>query len=351
MKKLITLLLLAATTLAFGAEKIEVDLFGCTLGTPKGKVQQILKDNEVLAVSEDEVLGIYTGSISFCGINWNMLTTLYMEDSLIMVAVIDSIDLLTKQPKAIKHIQEMYADLPDAVDFPLLAGMFDDVYKSANTKWARSDGNFVILYAENKDVALLLFVDYSKTVNALANVAKNDSSIRSQIPDYQESNRVTGVAGFKFGDTKASVEAKAKSKWGVKGGDEHSSIYYNVTIGGVKYDALTLYYRYDDTKKDNVLIAADLQKHFSTYNYNEAVESFNNIRSLYSNKYTNEHFFEDDDVKTAMYGMLTPEYQDEKMPPITITMRKSLSNGGAFFYYVTVSYYIYNINSLYDDEI
>lgn len=253
MKKLIPLLLLAVTTLAFGAEKIEFDLFGCTMGTPKEKVQKTFSDhNLVLLGSLSEDCDVYSGPVKLFDMEWNAIKTTYLLDSLSMVEVFDSCDVkhVSKHKQVTHNIQSMCIGMQNALEMPVIQLFFEQALKQDSTEiYARYDGHWVLMCFEKNEKISIVLVNYEQLSRLLVEAGKNDLDVRSQIPDYQESNRVTGVAGFKFGDTKASVEAKAKSKWGVKGGDEYSSIYYNVTIGGVKYDALTLYYRYDDTKK------------------------------------------------------------------------------------------------------
>lgn len=355
MKHFLAILLLAAATLAFGAEKIEFDIFGCTMGTPKEKVQKTLsKHNMVLLGDGGDENYVYSGSFNLFGMEWKAIKTIYLSDSLATVELADSCDAeqVFKHKQVTQNIQNMCTGMQDALELPIIQVFFENALKQDSTDiYARYDGHWVLMYFEKDEKISILIVNYEQLFQLVATAGKSISEVRNQMPDYQESNRVTGVAGLKFGDTKASVEAKAKSKWLQRATDEHSSTYIGVSVGGVSYEALTLYYKYDNTKKCEVLVAADMQKHFSTFDYAEAEAAFNSVRSTYNNKYTNEHFAEDGNEKLAGYGMMTPDYVNETLTPILISLRKSLSKGGEFYYYVTVSYFLENAKNLYDDEI
>lgn len=162
--------------------------------------------------------------------------------------------------------------------------------------------------------------------------------------NYAEKNKVYGVAGVKFGDSKQNVKnvILTKSK-GISSEDSHCTTFYDVSVGGRIYDYATFYF------SANQLVSVNLQDAFYSWRKEEALMQFENVKSQYERKYSNlTELKDEEDLKGYNCGAYIDGY-DYK--PILISFQKSLSKGGDIMYYVQVDYYNHRTDNLYDDEI
>lgn len=163
--------------------------------------------------------------------------------------------------------------------------------------------------------------------------------------NYAEKNKVYGVAGVKFGDSKQSVKnvILTKSK-GISSEDSHCITFYDVSVGGRIYDYAKFYFT-----EERGLVSVDLQCGFDEPYREEALERFDNVKSQFARKYGNLNLFVDkEDYKAYECGAFIDGY---RYLPIVISFQRSLSVAGEFRYYIQVQYYKQNIVGLYDDEI
>ena len=118
------------------------------------------------------------------------------------------------------------------------------------------------------------------------------------------------------------------------------------------YDFVIFYFKYDNVKRTYTLVSANLQKSFNTWRYEEGLRMYEDVCGRYRQKYTNERVANTSkEDKLAAYGMCSKDYLDGKIPPIVVSFSKSLSQGGDFYYYVTVNYFQGNLEGLYNDEL
>ena len=164
-------------------------------------------------------------------------------------------------------------------------------------------------------------------------------------PNYAEENKVYGVAGVKFGDSRETVRKVISSKANqLLESDSHSLNFYKVKIGGTTYDYATFYFT-----QGKGLVSVNLQSCFYSWREEEAKMTYENVVSQYKRKYTNFEVVKDkSDEKAAICGAYIDGYEYK---PIIITLTRSLSRGGDIMYYVQIDYYFDRKAGMYDDEI
>ena len=167
-----------------------------------------------------------------------------------------------------------------------------------------------------------------------------------------EPNKVDGVAGVRFGESKQSVLEKFRGKGTLLTNETNTVTYRNATVGGILYDFVIFYFKYDNAKRTYTLASANLQKSFNTWRQEEGLQMYEQVCGLYRRKYTNERTVDNGrEDKLSAYGMCSNDYLEGKVPPIVVSFSKSLSKGGEFYYYVTVNYFQGNLSDMYNDEI
>jgi hypothetical protein len=162
---------------------------------------------------------------------------------------------------------------------------------------------------------------------------------------YAEKNKVYGVAGVKFGDSKQSVKNVILTKSdGISSEDSHCITFCKVSVGGRKYDYAEFYFT-----EERGLVSVDLQCGFDEPYKEEALERFDNVLSQFERKYGNIRcYYAEEDYTAYDCGAYIEGYPYR---PIDISFQRSLSVGGEFRYYIHVQYYQQNVVGIYDDEI
>ena len=210
------------------------------------------------------------------------------------------------------------------------------------TPWSRKDEESIVLTMHNDSVCACIYIAEKRLFEIGINLAFEKA--KYLLPDFAEENKVYGVGGVKFGDSKASVKSVMYSKSDrVVDEDAHSITFAETTIGGVTYDFAIFYF------SSNQLVSVNLQDAFYSWRKEEALMQFENVKSQYERKYSNlTELKDEEDLKVYNCGAYIDGY-DYK--PILISFHKSLSKGGDIMYYVQVDYYLHRTDNLYDDEI
>lgn len=174
-----------------------------------------------------------------------------------------------------------------------------------------------------------------------SNPSEKPSSVTSQ---NTEANKVIGVAGVMFGDSKRSVSRALYPRCERIESEKDLLNIYKLKVGGFMYEFCMFHF---DGK--NGLVSVMLQKPFRLSEKEEALITLGNIKWQYQQKYSNMRLDVDtDEAKIYSCGASEPDYP---YPPITISFHKSLSDQGKMWYYVQVIYYLYKGNNHNTDDI
>ena len=151
--------------------------------------------------------------------------------------------------------------------------------------------------------------------------------------DHVAANRVTGVAGVKFGDSKEYVHRVILTKaLRFLESNAHAHYYLNVSIDGITYDYAGFYFA-----EGQGLVAASMACEFKSSRPYDAILLFEKIIKLYRNKYSNVRTIKNlPEDRITECGAITEEYNAR---PIEISFVKSMISDVDFVYYVKVDYY------------
>lgn len=210
------------------------------------------------------------------------------------------------------------------------------------TTWSRKDEESIVLTMHNDSVCACIYIAEKRLFDLGLHLAFE--KVKQTSPDYAEENKVYGVGGVKFGDSKAYVKSVMYSKSDILlEEDAHSMLFTDVKIGGVTYDFARFYF------SSNKLVSVNFQSAFHSWRKEETLMKFESIKSQYERKYSNlTELKDEEDLKVYQCGAYIDGYD---YLPILISFQKSLSKGGDIMYYVVVEYYSHRTVNLYDDEI
>lgn len=350
MKRIFLTLLAFVTISTMVAEvTIQTEFEGMLLGkSSRSEVSKFLTSKGlVLSVEQSEVdeygiTDIYEGVYLHEDMNFDCVTTRFIDDTIVAVffhGFCDSACFEYGKP-FIEKIHSKYNNLESADSSLLVLSATSDV--KGGKIWSRKDDQSIVLTIQGDSACACAYFAESKIFQLSMNQAYN--KIKHLLPDYAEENKVYGVGGVKFGDSKQTVKSVIISKSDKQlEEDSHSVMFKNTKIGGATYDYTTFYF------SSNQLVSVNLQCAFYSWRKEEALMKFESVKSQYERKYTNMTLLKDeDDLKAYSCGAYIEDYD---YLPILISFTKSLSKGGDIMYYVKVDYYIYRIDQLYDDEI
>ncbi len=270
------------------------------------------------------------------------LMTRYMNDTLTLLSFIGACDsaCVDYAKPFIENIHSRYDNLAsaDTTFFVMLAIRDSDGFAT----WSRTDDESIVLTMHSDSICACTYIAEKRIFEIGINLAFE--KFKQASPDYAEENKVYGVGGVKFGDSKASVKSVMYTKSDrLIEEDAHSVLFGDVKIGGVTYDFARFYF------SSNQLVSVNLQSAFYSWRKEEALMKFESIKSQYGRKYSNlKELKNDDDLKGYNCGAYIDGYD---YMPILISFQKSLSKGGDIMYYVEVDYYNHRTDNLYDDEI
>ena len=226
-------------------------------------------------------------------------------------------------------------------------------YDSAVTFY-KTDGKTRILFAAypNSLSLTLTNVHFDKIQTQKLSKEFNSLITGRKGPNYDEKNKVTSIAGVRFGETRTNTINAFKQRGTFLKNENNITYFSNVNFGGSTYSIAKFYFEYDKRRYENVLAAAKFEKNFYEWRREEAVMMYEAVTSSFSSKYTNGTIIKDEeDQKMIVFGMLSDDYADGKIPPIIVSLDLGISRGGDKFYYVSVSYFVQRMSSVDSDDL
>ncbi len=351
MKKLLSVVVALFTISTMVANvTIQTNFDGIVLGYSTSKEVDEILLSKGLQLSTEEVDSLppdvheatYLGEYIHEEMCFDGVVARYMSDTVTQLSFVGKCDsaCIDYAKSFIEKVHSKYDDLESA-DSTLFVMMATHGAEELS-KWSRKDEESIILTMHNDSVCMCSYIANKRLFEIGVNLAFE--KVKQTSPDYAEENKVYGVGGVKFGDSKAYVKSVILSKSErILSEDAHSVTFGDTKIGGVTYDYTTFYF------SANQLVSVNLQDAFYSWRKEEALMQFENVKSQYGRKYTNMTLLKDeDDLKAYICGAYIDGYD---YLPIIISFQKALSKGGDIMYYVQVDYYIYRKDNLYDDEI
>ena len=357
MKRFYLFAMAILSALSISAETtIRDTFFGCTLGKSTTSEVQSAMTSQGFTLQLDSVLRMdtitqtkilqytYEGNYSHEGHDFHYISICFLGDTLWIVQMYDTCTINRQKPYK-TTMKKKYGHLETA-DSTFVFKM--NAMNESNT-WSRYDGHNIVTISLSDTMLKCsymsndVFQNYINKMSLLLWYVLNDI-LHSDDPNYSEENKVYGVAGVKFGDSRETVRKVigAKSEK-LSDYDSHSLTYYKTQIGGTTYDFATFYF------KQGKLVSASLEKPFYSWRKEEALMYLEAIKSQYERRYSNFRVVTDEEEKKLYTcGAYIDEYD---YLPIFISFKKSVSKGGDIMYYIDIDYYLVRIKGLYDDEI
>lgn len=341
----------------FAGTAIQNSFFGCTLGESTIKEVQFAMTSQGFKLSQKTIdtLSINTYICSYSGVFeneggiFNTMITAFVDDTLRMVVLNGEDNNHTLSDKVQANLESKYGNNESADDDLMSFQPHTRTALSSDTKmWARYEGSTIVSSLSCAGYFDCWYVDMNVRYGVFA-LAIGDlvhKYPREFFVDYCEKNKVYGVAGVKFGDSREFVNKTIRSRSDcLTGADAHSLSYYKTQMGGNIYNHSSFYFG-----QDGGLVTAAFTKIFALWEKETATMAYENIISQYKRKYSNFKVVRDDEEdKLCSCGSYIAGYD---FPPILISLTKSLSeNGKTMVYYVHISYYGSRLSNLYDDEI
>lgn len=356
MKRLFFILIAALMTASVWAEvSIPQNIYGLSLGkSTKKEVDRILtaKGMEFFQEKSDSTNIAYKGACLHEGMEFDYIVTRYIDDVLILVGLSGACDsACADYGKAfIKNIHSRYNNLQLADSSFYYSSLTNAADSLGLTKWGRTDGNTLVATMNNDSICMCIYFseDYmlSYMIKSLAEYLKEAD------PNYDEKNKVTSIAGVRFGETRTKTINAFKQRGSFLKNEDKITYFSDVNFGGSTYNIVKLYFQFDFRQYDNVLAAAKFEKNFYEWRKDEALMMYKAVVNTYKSKYTNcIELKDEEDSKITFCGMLDDNYDEGKIPPIAISFELGISRGGEKFYYVTVSYFEDRMNSAAADDI
>ena len=330
MKKIFLLLSAVMMTVGVMAEnKLPRDFFGVQLGkSTLSEVANTITRCGGKEVKRDSTEILYKLRCMHEGTEFSSIRVVFINDTLYSFAFVDSCG--GSCTSAINTLVNRFEH-----KYPALDHMTPDSTSETKSLGLTDDSTLVIINTKSGG--------YHCVYSDFAKLSSMYVSLAAIVTNYDD-NKVTGIAGVKFGDSKASVkkviDAKADK---LLESDAHSINYCGVKIGGIDYDYAKFFF-----SAEKGLVSVNLQKPFYSWQEEEAILTYESLKAQYSRKYTNLKVRKDEkDAKICACGIGI----DGSIFPIFITLSKGVSHGGSIMYYVQVDYYYRNRSSMYDDEI
>lgn len=341
--------LFVISVMAVAEVTIPTEFDGIVLGkSTRSEVHDLLASKGLVFSPERSDTILYTNNDVFEGVfvyedmSFDCVATSCLGDTLVSIGfkgVCDT-NCIEYSKDFIEKTHSKYNNLACA-DSSLVVLSLTEKKKGYST-WSREDEETTIITMQNDSSFLCFYFADSKMFEISMRLAFEHT--KHLLPDYAEENKVYGVGGVKFGDSKASVKSVIYSKSSrLVEEDAHSMLFTDVKIGGVTYDFAKFYFSSDQ------LVSVNLQCAFYSWRKEEALMKFESIKSLYERKYSNfKLLIDEEDMKGYDCGAYTDGYD---YIPIIISFQKSLSRSDEIMYYVEVDYYSKRVDNLYDDEI
>ena len=349
-KKVFVLLSLVMSMSMSAGVTIQSTFHGCTLGkSSKSEVlKKMLELGAVVGSYEDSTISFSGLDFSADGIDFLLCSVSFTEDTMSTILFVgDKRKISAVQLAAVK---EKYSKLPmskeDEEDLKEKCNSINARYMFFFSDLRAYKDNTNSLFTMSTDSLYMFIYSADEYIGRVEERHVMDKIIKTT-PNYDETNAVKSVAGCVFGDSRQDVIAKFRSKADdMIDSNAHSVLFKDVSFGGQHFKRGILYFINDK------FVACTFESEFYTFRYEEAKATYDVICSQYNRKYTNgvSVSSETDDMLST-YGMLQDDYENGKIPPIIIHLQKSVSRGGDMYYYVSVSYFIERLKTMYDDEI
>jgi hypothetical protein len=286
---------------------------------------------------------MYIGAYVHENMDFDRVCVRFAEDAIVSICFqgFCDTDCAAYGSSFIERIHTRYNDLACADSslfvYPTISQM--EGFKT----WSREDDQSAVVTMQNDSSCFCAYLATSKMFEVSLIHAYKKVHLNS--PNYAEENKVYGVGGVKFGDSRENVKRVILSKSSeLLEEDAYSMLFTDVKIGGVIYDFARFYFL-----PNQGLVSVNLQSAFYEWRKEEALMKFESVKGQYERKYTNLTLLADDeDLKGYQCGAYIDGYD---YLPILISFQKSLSKGGDIMYYVQVDYYNHRTDNLYDDEI
>jgi len=359
MKRLFTILAAMCMTASMMAEVQSINPTACgiTVGetTRTGKTldqwSDILKDyrpmNNIVMKGDQEV---YIGDFVVEGFRMSVMDMELIDDTVYQISFYERspyADCWDSYKDLAFELRDKYAHFEDVTEpFPF--------NRDSVVTFFKTDGKTMILFAASPQyISLILTSVHFQNIRVNRLTEEMVSALTAKTgPNYDEKNKVTSIAGVRFGETKTNTITAFKQRGTFVKNEGNITYFSNLSFGGSVYSTATFFFQHDTRKYDNVLAAAKFEKNFYKWEKEEALMMYESVASAFQRKYSNCTMIKDeDDAKLMVCGMLEDEYEEGKIPPIIISLELAISRGGDMFYYVTVSYFVQKMSSVAADDI
>lgn len=359
MKKLFLLFAAVLMTVCLMAEKVTIPTTACgitvgeTTKTGKSLAQwgDLLKDyrpmNPIVTEANHEV---YLGDFIVEGLHMSVLDMELINDTVYQISFYERspyADCWNAYKDIAFKLRDKYANLEDLTK-P------DTLSNDSSVIFYKTDGKTSLLFAAYPNqISYVLTNEHLNSVHLHTLYEElNSLFIGKTGPNYDEKNKVTSIAGVKFGETRTNTINAFKQRGTFMKNEGKLTYFYDVNFGGSTFSIATFYFQYDSRRYDETLAAAKFEKNFYEWREEEAKMMFEAVTSNFKAKYTNYTvLYDEEDKKAVVCGMLDDNYSDGKMPPIIISFELGVSRGGDKFYYVTVSYFADRMSNVASDDI
>ncbi len=359
MKKLFFLfaaVIMAASAMAV-EKNISPNVCGITVGqtTKTGKTlgqwSDLLKDyRPMTSLVHSATQDVYIGDFVVEGFHLSVLSVELLNDTVYKVSLYENspyADCWDSYKNQAFALRDKYAHFKDVID-PI------EYDNDSAVHFFKTDGKTEILFSAypNSISFVLINVHFDEINMKRMYDGLNELISGKTGPNYDEKNKVTSVAGIKFGESQGVTLDAFRRRGQYLKSEGNITIFSDVSFGGSTYSLASLYFQPNAAKNGKVFAAAKFEKNFYEWRKEEAKMMYDAVCGSYRQKYTNGIVLKDDpDSKTMVFGMLTDDYQNGNMPPIIVTYELGVSRGGDKFYYVTVSYFVMRMSEASLDDL
>lgn len=357
-KKLFLLIVVAAMalmTINAMANKnvISPTLYGMTVGetTTKGKtfaqwdnLLQLGRNTKLISISKSDQ--VYYGDFMVEGLHLSLMHIVFINDTVYKLSFYEKSPHVNSWD-ACKNLSVRYAKFKDVVE-PLEPGNDSVIF------FMKSDGKTSLFFSARPGYITYELSNEHFDEICSKKMAEDLNSFLTQKtgPNYDEKNKVTSIAGVRFGETRTNAINAFKQRGAFMKNEDKMTYFSDVNFGGNTFSIATLYFQYDSRRYDSVLAAAKFEKNFFEWRKEEARMMYETVASNFLQKYSNCTVIKDEeDSKMMVCGMLDDNYAEGKLPPIIISLDLGVSRGGDKFYYVTISYFVQRMDSVATDDI
>lgn len=168
-------------------------------------------------------------------------------------------------------------------------------------------------------------------------------------PDFDPKNKVNSIAGCKFGCSAEQAVNHFNNKFKYYAErNSYEAYYIDVCFAGYDFDIMQLQFTYNKQTNRYEFCSIEFRMFFDISEYDSANRCLKSIRRMYSEKYSNETEYPEDNM--YQYGMIEESYS-RTTPPIMLWMEKATGKDGKERYYITLTYYAFNALDRYIDDI